>query len=38
MEPISVIAGLLARIALPVGFLFWISAQLRAWDAKGGVS
>ena len=38
MEPLSLVAAIVLRIALPVGFLFWISARLRAWDAKGGVS
>jgi hypothetical protein len=38
MEPISLIAGSVVRIALPVALLFWISARLRAWDLKGGVS
>jgi hypothetical protein len=38
MEAMTLFVGVALRLALPVAFMFWISARLRAWDAKGGVS
>lgn len=34
MEAITLLLGIALRIALPIGFLFWMSARLRAWDQK----
>jgi hypothetical protein len=38
VETISVAIGLALRIALPIAFMFWISARLRAWDQERGAS
>ena len=38
VETISVAIGLVLRIALPIVFMFWISARLRAWDQERGAS
>ncbi len=32
MESLTVILGIVLRIALPAGVLFWLSAGLRGWD------
>ncbi len=36
MEAITFILGVVLRIALPAGILFWLSARLQAWDQKRG--
>jgi hypothetical protein len=38
VETISVVIGLTLRIALPIAFMCWISARLRAWDQERGAS
>lgn len=38
METIPVAIGVMLRIALPIVFMFWISARLRAWDQERGAS
>ena len=38
MDTISVAIGLALRIALPIAFVCWISARLRAWDQERGAS
>jgi len=38
VETISVAIGVTLRIALPIVFMFWISARLRAWDQERGAS
>jgi|GEM_PF-2395875 predicted DNA-binding transcriptional regulator YafY len=36
MEAMTFLLGVTLRIILPFGLLFWISAELRAWDQKRG--
>lgn len=34
MEAITLLLAIALRVALPIGFLFWMSARLQGWDPK----
>ncbi len=38
MEGLAFLLGVTLRIIVPIGLLFWISAELRAWDQKRGAT
>lgn len=37
MEALTLVLGMMIRLALPVGLLLWVSGQLRAWDARRAI-
>ena len=37
MESLTMVLGIMLRIALPIGLLFWLSGSLQSWDQRRSI-